>query len=92
MVRYLHELSQFRIMNAFLRINPVQTSNTVFKYTYIGLLRQVLKLYAWEPSFEKKVQDVRDKEIAVIRKGAYLNAVNTFFWTSAPFVVKPLFR
>lgn len=48
---------------------------------------KVLKLYAWEPSFEKKVQDVRDQELKVLRNIAFLNAVSTFFWTSAPFLV-----
>ena len=48
---------------------------------------QVLKLYAWEPSFEKKVTEIRDKELNVLKKAAYLNAISTFFWTSAPFLV-----
>ncbi|XP_053408516.1 multidrug resistance-associated protein 1-like isoform X2 [Mercenaria mercenaria] len=48
---------------------------------------KVLKLYAWEKSFEEKVRDIRDKELSVIRKASYLNAISTFFWTSAPFLV-----
>ena len=48
---------------------------------------QVLKLYAWEPSFEKKVAEIRNKELNNLKKNAYLNAVSTFFWTSAPFLV-----
>jgi len=48
---------------------------------------QVLKLYAWEPSFEQKVLDIRGKEIKVLRTAAYLNAATSFIWACAPFLV-----
>ncbi|XP_055876897.1 multidrug resistance-associated protein 1-like isoform X3 [Biomphalaria glabrata] len=48
---------------------------------------KVLKLYAWEGSFEEKVLDIRNKELKVLRKSAYLNAVSSFFWTCAPVLV-----
>nr|AJG01605.1 ATP-binding cassette sub-family C member 1 [Dreissena polymorpha] len=48
---------------------------------------KVLKLYAWEESFERKVREVRAKELNVTKKAAYLGAVSTFFWSSAPFLV-----
>jgi ATP-binding cassette subfamily C (CFTR/MRP) protein 1 len=48
---------------------------------------KVLKLYAWEPSFQKFVTDIRDKEIKVLTQSAYLNAGTSFIWTCAPFVV-----
>lgn len=48
---------------------------------------KVLKLYAWEPSFESQVQAIREKEIAVLKKAAYLNAVTSFVWSCAPFLV-----
>lgn len=48
---------------------------------------KVLKLYAWEPSFQKKVLDVRMSEVSALIKSAYLNSVTTFLWTSAPFLV-----
>ncbi|KAL5244983.1 hypothetical protein ACI65C_012393 [Semiaphis heraclei] len=48
---------------------------------------KVLKLYAWEPSFEQKVLDIRGKEIKVLRSAAYLSAVSTFIWSCAPFLV-----
>ena len=47
----------------------------------------MLKLYAWEPSFEQQVLDIRSQEIRVLRKTAYLNAGTSFIWTCAPFVV-----
>ena len=52
---------------------------------------QVLKLYAWEPSFQEKVEEIRRQELQVLKNTAYLNAVSTFFWTCAPFFVS-LFR
>lgn len=47
----------------------------------------MLKLYAWEKSFEEKVSDIRNKELQVLRKSAYLNGFSTFVWTCAPFLV-----
>ncbi|XP_060863090.1 multidrug resistance-associated protein 1-like isoform X2 [Metopolophium dirhodum] len=48
---------------------------------------KVLKLYAWEPSFEQKVLDIRGKEIKILRSAAYLSAANSFIWGCAPFLV-----
>lgn len=48
---------------------------------------KVLKLYAWEPSFAKKVQDIRDEEVSTLKKMSYLGAVQTFLFSSAPFIV-----
>ena len=48
---------------------------------------QVLKLYAWEPSFEKQVLTIRHKEIGVLKKAAYLNAFTSFIFTCTPFMV-----
>ncbi|XP_048247829.1 multidrug resistance-associated protein 1-like isoform X2 [Haliotis rufescens] len=48
---------------------------------------KVLKLYAWEPSFQEKVLEIRNKELLVLKKGAYLEAGSTFCFTCAPFMV-----
>ncbi|MBN3310800.1 MRP3 protein, partial [Amia calva] len=48
---------------------------------------KVLKLYAWEISFKEKVLEIRQNELNILRKTAYLGAVSTFAWTSAPFLV-----
>ncbi|XP_047488964.1 multidrug resistance-associated protein 1-like isoform X5 [Penaeus chinensis] len=48
---------------------------------------KVLKLYAWEPSFEEQVLGVRNLEIKVLKKSAYLNAGTSFIWTCTPFLV-----
>ena len=51
---------------------------------------QVLKLYAWELSFQEKVNAVRLKELTTIKYIAFLNAVTTFLWTIAPVLVHGL--
>uniref|UniRef100_A0AAQ4P877 ATP-binding cassette, sub-family C (CFTR/MRP), member 3 n=1 Tax=Gasterosteus aculeatus aculeatus TaxID=481459 RepID=A0AAQ4P877_GASAC len=48
---------------------------------------KVLKLYAWENSFKEKILAIRQKELNVLRKMAYLGALSTMAWTSAPFLV-----
>ena len=49
---------------------------------------KVLKLYAWESSFQEKVLAIREKELDVLRRTAYLGALSTMAWTSAPFLVR----
>ncbi|KAL2723366.1 multidrug resistance-associated protein 1 isoform X8 [Vespula maculifrons] len=48
---------------------------------------KVLKLYAWEPSFEEQILHIRRKEIQVLKEAAYLNAGTSFIWSCAPFLV-----
>uniref|UniRef100_A0A3Q2T472 Multidrug resistance-associated protein 1 n=1 Tax=Fundulus heteroclitus TaxID=8078 RepID=A0A3Q2T472_FUNHE len=48
---------------------------------------KVLKLYAWELAFKEKVTAIRESELRVLKKAAYLGAVSTFTWVCAPFLV-----
>ncbi|KAJ8967485.1 hypothetical protein NQ314_002799 [Rhamnusium bicolor] len=48
---------------------------------------KVLKLYAWEPSFESQILKIRNKEIKVLKEAAYMNAGTSFIWSCAPFLV-----
>jgi ATP-binding cassette, subfamily C (CFTR/MRP), member 1 len=48
---------------------------------------KVLKLYAWEPSFEQLIFGTRDKEMTILKKTALLNAGTYFVWSLAPFLV-----
>uniref|UniRef100_A0A3B3Q9H2 Multidrug resistance-associated protein 1 n=1 Tax=Paramormyrops kingsleyae TaxID=1676925 RepID=A0A3B3Q9H2_9TELE len=48
---------------------------------------KVLKLYAWELAFRDKLSEIRESELAVLKKSAYLSAVSTFTWVCAPFLV-----
>ncbi|XP_068898237.1 multidrug resistance-associated protein 1 isoform X2 [Tenebrio molitor] len=51
---------------------------------------KVLKLYAWEPSFENQILKIRSKEIQVLKEAAYMNAGTSFIWSCAPFLVSLL--
>lgn len=48
---------------------------------------KVLKLYAWEASMQRMIIDIRQKEIEILRKLAFLNATTALSWSCAPFLV-----
>ncbi|KAK3802036.1 hypothetical protein RRG08_064629 [Elysia crispata] len=48
---------------------------------------KVLKLYAWEPSFQKKILEVRRHEVLELRKAAVLNSINSLCWVISPVLV-----
>lgn len=48
---------------------------------------KILKLYAWETSFEKQVEVIREKELKNMLRFAYLFSVSLFVFTCAPFLV-----
>ena len=54
---------------------------------YIISTLQIIKLYGWEPSFENQVNEIRNKEIGILKKLCYLSAGTSFIWTCAPFLV-----
>ncbi|KAL8468610.1 hypothetical protein ACS0TY_031707 [Phlomoides rotata] len=59
----------------------------------IGLMNEILaamdtvKCYAWENSFQEKVQSVRTDELSWYRKAQLLGALNSFILNSIPVVV-----
>ncbi|KAK3735282.1 hypothetical protein RRG08_060049, partial [Elysia crispata] len=75
------------------KMRKFQIQQMKFKDQRIKLMTEVLngmkvlKLYAWEPSFQEKVEEIRREELKVLKNTAYLNACSTFFWTCAPFFV-----
>jgi hypothetical protein len=44
-------------------------------------------MYAWEPSFEEKVKKIRNEELVLLRKVAWLQGGTTFCWILAPYLV-----
>ena len=48
---------------------------------------QILKLYAWEPSFQAQVEGIREEELKVMKKFSYLNSISTFIFSCAPALV-----
>ena len=48
---------------------------------------KIVKLYAWENLFDKRVQECRDTEIKFLKKNAILKAMINFVFGSAPILV-----
>ncbi|XP_039950445.1 multidrug resistance-associated protein 1 isoform X2 [Bactrocera tryoni] len=75
------------------RIKVYQIRQMKYKDERVKLMNEVLsgikvlKLYAWEPSFENQVLQIREKEIETLKAAAYLNAGTSFLWSCAPFLV-----
>uniref|UniRef100_A0A8C7IGV6 Multidrug resistance-associated protein 1 n=1 Tax=Oncorhynchus kisutch TaxID=8019 RepID=A0A8C7IGV6_ONCKI len=76
-----------------LRIISPLLSTSMFLNMYrdvqinLNLNLKVLKLYAWELAFKDKVSAIRESELRVLKKAAYLGAISTFTWVCAPFLV-----
>uniref|UniRef100_A0A8C8B878 Canalicular multispecific organic anion transporter 1 n=1 Tax=Otus sunia TaxID=257818 RepID=A0A8C8B878_9STRI len=51
------------------------------------LISQILKLFAWEPSFEKRVNEIRAHELKDLVNFSYLQSISIFVFTCAPFLV-----
>ena len=48
---------------------------------------KILKLYAWEPSFIERINEIREEELIVLKKAAYYQAASNFTLVCAPYVV-----
>jgi len=48
---------------------------------------RVIKFFAWEESFQKKIHSIRATELKTLKKSAYLKAFTTFLLTSTPLFV-----
>ena len=51
------------------------------------LTLQILKLYAWEPSYKKKVIEIREQELEVQKSAGYLAVFSMLTLTCIPFLV-----
>ncbi|XP_057569935.1 ATP-binding cassette sub-family C member 3 isoform X5 [Hippopotamus amphibius kiboko] len=75
------------------KMRAFQVEQMKFKDSRIKLMSEilggikVLKLYAWEPSFLKQVEGIRQDELRLMRRAAYLHATSTFIWICTPFLV-----
>ncbi len=52
---------------------------------------KVLKLYAWELAFIRRINDIREKELQCLRQKAIISAFSTAIWTFAPIIVNQIF-
>ncbi|XP_055346995.1 ATP-binding cassette sub-family C member 3-like [Paramacrobiotus metropolitanus] len=82
-------------LNAFIvgKVRALQISQMKEKDGRIKIMTEilngmkVLKLYAWEESFQGQVTEVRERELTTLRKAAFLGAVSYFTWMMSPFLV-----
>nr|ALU63337.1 canalicular multispecific organic anion transporter 1 [Oryzias melastigma] len=70
-----------------------QVENMKFKDKRMKIMNEllngvkILKLFAWEPSFQAQVESIRGEELKVMKKFAYVSSVSIFIFTSAPALV-----
>lgn len=82
-------------LNAFVatKLKYLQAKQMVKKDERIRMMNEilsgmkVLKLYAWEPSFQATIDKVRAKELQIIRNAAIANAYVFLLWNMVPFLV-----
>ncbi|RMC11511.1 hypothetical protein DUI87_11630 [Hirundo rustica rustica] len=82
-------------VNAFLvaKAKTIQERNMKNKDERMKIMTEILngikilKLFAWEPSFEKRVNDIRAHELKDLLNFSYLQSVSVFVFTCSPFLV-----
>ncbi|XP_040836568.1 multidrug resistance-associated protein 1-like isoform X1 [Ochotona curzoniae] len=82
-------------INAFvaIRIKKLKKSQTKNKDKQIKLLKEIfhgikiLKLYAWEPAYRKKIAEIRDDELKFQKSTRYLAVFTMLALTFMPFLV-----
>ncbi|XP_067399370.1 multidrug resistance-associated protein 1-like isoform X2 [Emydura macquarii macquarii] len=82
-------------INAFVAAKVKQLRKSQMKNTdqRVKLLNEILhgikilKLYAWEPSYQKKVVEIREHEIDVLKSSGYLTIFSMLTLTCIPFMV-----
>ncbi|XP_074447165.1 ATP-binding cassette sub-family C member 2 [Larus michahellis] len=82
-------------INAFLvaKAKTIQVKNMKNKDERMKIMGEILngikilKLFAWEPSFEKQVNEIRARELKSLVNFSYLQSISIFVFTCAPFLV-----
>ncbi|KAI9535316.1 hypothetical protein NQZ68_002870 [Dissostichus eleginoides] len=75
------------------KARKIQIKSMKFKDKRLKIMNEILngmkilKLYAWEPSFQTQVEDIREKELKVMKKFAYLSSISVFVFNTAPALV-----
>ena len=75
------------------RMKKFQRENMKFKDSRMKSMNEildgvkVLKLYAWEPSFQGQIEGIRGKEVNNLKKLAYMQGVQRFIFSATPFFV-----
>uniref|UniRef100_A0A663MAA0 ATP binding cassette subfamily C member 2 n=1 Tax=Athene cunicularia TaxID=194338 RepID=A0A663MAA0_ATHCN len=82
-------------INAFLvaKSKTIQVRNMKNKDERMKIMSEILngikilKLFAWEPSFEKRVNEIRARELKDLVNFSYLQSISIFVFMCAPFLV-----
>lgn len=75
------------------KARTIQVDNMKYKDKRLKIMNEILsgikilKLYAWEPSFQAQVEELREEELKVLKRFSYLTSVTTFIMTCAPALV-----
>ena len=93
-----HHATVYSLNFCFLSIGSkvgevLQTAQLKAKDSRIKLMNEilsgikVLKLYAWEIPFIKRILEKRQKELNIIKKYCVLNAFNNFTYACSPILI-----
>uniref|UniRef100_G1NNS2 ATP binding cassette subfamily C member 1 n=1 Tax=Meleagris gallopavo TaxID=9103 RepID=G1NNS2_MELGA len=75
------------------KVKTLQKSQMKYSDQRVKLLNEmlhgikILKLYAWEPSYQRKVMDIREREVDVLKSSGYLKTYSMLTLTCIPFMV-----
>ncbi|XP_071390668.1 ATP-binding cassette sub-family C member 12 [Centroberyx affinis] len=93
------QFAMAKLINMFRWKAMVTTDSRVRTMTEILTCIKLIKMYAWEESFEKKIADIRKNEKNVLEKAGYVQNVNSTITSIIPtiatiftFVVHTLLR
>uniref|UniRef100_A0A673KPM6 ATP-binding cassette sub-family C member 5 n=1 Tax=Sinocyclocheilus rhinocerous TaxID=307959 RepID=A0A673KPM6_9TELE len=73
-----------RLIGVFRRRTVSVTDRRVRTMNEVLTCIKLIKMYAWEESFEKTVTDIRKKEKLLLQKAGYVQSLNTSFTTIVP--------
>uniref|UniRef100_A0A669QTK6 ATP binding cassette subfamily C member 1 n=1 Tax=Phasianus colchicus TaxID=9054 RepID=A0A669QTK6_PHACC len=75
------------------KVKTLQKSQMKYSDQRVKLLSEmlhgikILKLYAWEPSYQRKVMRIREREVDVLKSSGYLKTYSMLTLTCIPFMV-----
>ncbi|KAL3972080.1 microtubule-associated serine/threonine kinase [Sarotherodon galilaeus] len=75
------------------KARKLQIENMKFKDKRMKIMNEILngikilKLYAWEPSFQKQVEDIRGEELKVMKRFTYLKSISILIFHCSPALV-----
>ena len=81
---------KFRVSNKMCHCCMFYIYDTKFGINYLWIF-QILKLYAWEPSFQQSVTEVRERELVHVRNINIINVLTYISWFLMPFLVSEKF-